>query len=104
MFASGGFLSEGYRHSGPGACLGDGQTGDEGVVSDCVRGDALLRRIHPYLTLPAKYKLKQDPARWVHRTHRPQVNNLIRKANYERWNGSLCCLVKLEIGQVADSK
>ena len=26
MFASGGVLSEGYGHGGPGVCLGDGQT------------------------------------------------------------------------------
>ena len=32
MFVSGGALSEGYRHDGPGICLGDGQT--EGYLKD----------------------------------------------------------------------
>ena len=32
MCASGGGLSEGYRHGGPGVCLGDGQTEAEGVT------------------------------------------------------------------------
>ena len=31
MFASGGDLSEGYRHGGPRVCLGDGQMEAEGV-------------------------------------------------------------------------
>ena len=31
MVASGGVLSEGYGHDGPGVCLGDGQTEAEGV-------------------------------------------------------------------------
>ena len=39
--------SEGYGHGGPGICLGDGQTEAEGV-----RGDAMLRRMPPYLTWP----------------------------------------------------
>ena len=50
MFASGGDLSEGYGHDGPGVCLGDGQTEDERVPSQGGRGDALLRRMPPYLT------------------------------------------------------
>ena len=33
MIASGGALSEGYGHGGPGVCLGDGQTEAEGVPS-----------------------------------------------------------------------
>ena len=33
MVASGGVLSEGYGHDGPGACLGDGQTEAEGIPS-----------------------------------------------------------------------
>ena len=45
-----GVLSEGYGHDGPGDCLGDGQTETEGVPSQGGRGDALPRRIHPYLT------------------------------------------------------
>ena len=45
MVASGGVLSEGYGHDGPGVCLGDGQTEAEGVPSQGGRGDALLRRI-----------------------------------------------------------
>ena len=45
-----GVLSEGYGHDGPGVCLGDGQTEDEGVPSQGGRGDALLRRMAPYLT------------------------------------------------------
>ena len=31
-------------------CLGDGQTEAEGVLSQDGRGDALLRRMPPYLT------------------------------------------------------
>ena len=50
--ASGGVLSEGYGYDGPGVCLGDGQTEDEGVPSQGGRGDALLRRMSPYLTRP----------------------------------------------------
>ena len=45
MVASGGVLSEGCGHGGPGVCLGDGQTEAEGVPSQGGRGDALLRRI-----------------------------------------------------------
>ena len=47
MVASGGVLPEGYGHGG---CLGDGQTEAEGVLSQGGRGDALLRRMPPYLT------------------------------------------------------
>ena len=60
-------LSEGYRHGGPGVCLsdgqtepylkdtcmaglGDGQTEAGRVPSQGGRGDALLRRMPPYLT------------------------------------------------------
>ena len=50
MVASGGVLSEGYGHVGPGVCLGDGQTEAEGVPSQGGWGDALLRRIPSYLT------------------------------------------------------
>ena len=50
MVASGGVLSEGYGHGGPGGCLDDGQTEAEGVPSQGGRGDALLRRMPPYLT------------------------------------------------------
>ena len=42
MGASGGVLPEGYGHDGPGVCVGDGQTEDEGVPSQGGRGDALL--------------------------------------------------------------
>ena len=45
--------SEGYGHGGhggPGVCLGDGQAEAEGVPSQGGRGDALLRRMSPYLT------------------------------------------------------
>ena len=52
MVASGGVLSEGYGHEGPGVCLGDGQTEDEAVPSQSGRGDALLRRMPPYPTRP----------------------------------------------------
>ena len=52
MIASGGVLSEGYGHGGPGVCLGDGQTEAEGVPSQGGRGDALLRRMLPHLTCP----------------------------------------------------
>ena len=38
MVASGGVLSEGYGHGGPGFCLGDGQTEAEGVSSRGGRG------------------------------------------------------------------
>ena len=50
MFASGGVLSGGYGHGGPGVCLGDGQTEAEGVLAQGARGDALLRRMPPYLS------------------------------------------------------
>ena len=46
----GGVLSEWYGHVGPGVCLGDGQTEAEGVPSQGECGDALLRRMTPYLT------------------------------------------------------
>ena len=52
MVASGGVLSEGYGHGRPGVCLGNGQTEAEGVPSVRGRGDALLRRMPPYLTGP----------------------------------------------------
>ena len=38
MFATGGVLSEGYGHGGPGVCLGDGQTEAEGVLSVAYSG------------------------------------------------------------------
>ena len=50
MVASDGVLSEGNGHGGPGVCLGDGKTEAEGVPSQGGRGDALLRRMSPYLT------------------------------------------------------
>ena len=47
MFASGGILSEGYEHDGPGV----GHIGEaEEVPSQGGRGDALFRRMPPYLT------------------------------------------------------
>ena len=52
MFASGGVLSEGYVHGGSGVCLCDGQTAGEGVPSHGGGGNALLRHMLPYLTLP----------------------------------------------------
>ena len=52
MVASGGDLSEGYGHGGPGVCLRDGQTEAEGVPWQGERGDALLWRMSPYLTRP----------------------------------------------------
>ena len=48
--ASVGVLSEGHEHDGLGVCLGDGQMEIEGVPSQGGRGDALLRRMPPYLT------------------------------------------------------
>ena len=45
-----GGLSEGYGHDGLGVCLDDSQTEAEGVPSQDGRGDALLRRMPPYLT------------------------------------------------------
>ena len=50
MVASSGVLSEGYGYDGPGVCLDDGQTEDEGLPLLGGRGDALLRRMSPYLT------------------------------------------------------
>ena len=50
VFASGEVLSEGYGHGGPGVCLGDGQAEAERLPSQGGRGDALLRRMPPYLT------------------------------------------------------
>ena len=48
--ASGRLLFDDYGHDGPGVCLGDGQTEDEGVPSQGGRGDALLWRMSLYLT------------------------------------------------------
>ena len=39
-----------YGHGRPGICLGDEKTEAEGVPSQGGRGDALLRRMPPYLT------------------------------------------------------
>ena len=50
MVASGGGLSEGFGHGGSGICLGNGHAEAEGVPSQGGRGDALLRRMPPYLT------------------------------------------------------
>ena len=50
MVASGGVLYKGSGHGGPGVCLGHGQTEAEGVPSQGESGDALLRRMPPYLT------------------------------------------------------
>ena len=50
MGGTGGVLSEGYGHGGPGVSLGDGQTEDEGVPLQGGRGDALLPRMPPHLT------------------------------------------------------
>ena len=50
MVASGGVPPEGYGHGEPSVCLGDGQTEAEVVPSQGGRGDALLRRMPPYLT------------------------------------------------------
>ena len=49
MVASG-VLSERYGHDGPCIGLGDDQTEAEGGPSQGGRGDALLRRMTPYLT------------------------------------------------------
>ena len=43
-------LLEGYGHDGPVVSLADGQTEAEIVPSQGGRGDALLRRMPPYLT------------------------------------------------------
>ena len=51
-----GLLSEEYGYDGPGVCLGNGQTKAEGVPSQGGRGDALLRRMPPYLTLLGRGK------------------------------------------------
>ena len=48
MVASGGVLSEGYGHGGPGVCLGDDQTEAGAVPSHGGRGDALLRCMPSY--------------------------------------------------------
>ena len=50
MVASGGVLSEGYGRGGPGVYLSDSQTEAEGVPSQGGRGDAVLRRMPPYLS------------------------------------------------------
>ena len=50
MVASDGVPFEGYGDGGSGVCVGDGQTDDEGVPSQGGRGDALFRRMAPYLT------------------------------------------------------
>ena len=51
-----GAISEVYGHDGPGVCLGDDQTEAEGVPSQGGRGDALLRRMPPYLTCESNVK------------------------------------------------
>ena len=48
MVASGGVISEGYVHDGPGVCLGD-RTEVE-LLLQGGRGDALFRSMSPYLT------------------------------------------------------
>ena len=50
MVASTGGLSEKYGHDRRGVFQGCGQTEAEGVSSQDERGDALLRRMSPYLT------------------------------------------------------
>ena len=48
VFASGGDLSEGYGHDGPGVCLGDGHTEAESILAKWTR-----RRAAPtYVILP----------------------------------------------------
>ena len=65
MPRSGGVLSEGDGHSGPGVCLGDGQTEAEGIPSQDGRGDALLRRMSPYLIWPVGRFLRMtDKSAW----------------------------------------
>ena len=54
MFASGGVLSEEYLHDESGVCMDNGQTEAEGVPSQGGRGDALHRRMSPYLALTAR--------------------------------------------------
>ena len=50
IVASGGGLAEGYGHSEPGVCLGDGQKEAERVPSQGGRREVLLRHMPPYLT------------------------------------------------------
>ena len=52
---------EGCGHGGPGVCQGDGQTEAEGVPSQDGRGDALLRRMPPYLTYLTWAGLSDSP-------------------------------------------
>ena len=70
MVASGGGLSEGYGHGGPGVCLGDGQTEAKGVPLQGGRGDALLRRMPPYMTCHQLGKIsKMTPQRHSQKEH-----------------------------------
>ena len=50
IVASGGILSEGCGHGGPGVCLGDGQTEAELIPPQGGGDDALLRRMPTYHT------------------------------------------------------
>ena len=82
MVASDDVLSEGYGHDGPGVCLGDGQTETEGVPSQGGRGDALLRRMPPHLTLNyiisvsmAGIAASENHARGILISRAPQINN-----------------------------
>ena len=52
---SGGVLSDEYGPGGSGVCLGDGQREAERVPTQDGRGDALLRRMPPYLTWCANW-------------------------------------------------
>ena len=70
MVASAGVLSEAYGHGGPGVCLGDGQTEAEGVPSPGGRGDALLRRMPPYLTWPDLYSSEHYSSQAYQSTHK----------------------------------
>ena len=60
MVASGGVLSKGCGPGGPGVCLGDGQTEAEGVPSKGGRGDALFRRMSPYLIYYVEWMRRQS--------------------------------------------
>ena len=87
VVASGGVLSEGYGHDEPRVCLGDGQTEAGGVPSQGGRGDALLRRMPPYLTRMSR----SARTLFIGRT-RPEMARLRRKLMNiaRRWH---CCNV-----------
>ena len=70
------FEAEIHGHGGPGVCLGDGQMDAEGVPSQDGRGDALLRRMPPYL------------AWYTVRTYQPVINGEDISTSGTQWTST----------------